>query len=49
MSDAALAAGQATAPDPAWASDVHDNRLHPPAPAETQSSTPIIETHERGV
>jgi sec-independent protein translocase protein TatB len=38
---------EAPAP-PAWSSDVHDNRLHPPAAPETVSSTPIIETHERG-
>jgi sec-independent protein translocase protein TatB len=49
MSDEALAAGQAATPEPAWTSDVHDNRLHPPAAPEAQSSTPIIETHERGV
>jgi sec-independent protein translocase protein TatB len=36
------------APAPAWVSDVHDNRLHPPAPPETHSPTPMIETHERG-
>jgi hypothetical protein len=42
---------EASAPavaDASWASDVHDHRLHAPAAAETQSPTPIIETHERG-
>jgi hypothetical protein len=58
MSAEALAASPPAAPEPAvattdtspvWSSDVHDNRLHAPAVPETQSSTPIIETHERGV
>jgi len=57
MSAEALAATAPAATDPAadapaapsWTSDVHDNRLHPPAAPETVSSTPIIETHERGV
>jgi sec-independent protein translocase protein TatB len=56
MSAEALAATPPVATDPvaeapaapSWTSDVHDNRLHPPAAPETVSSTPIIETHERG-
>jgi len=48
-----VGAGPAEAAAPAvaettWTSDVHDHRLHAPAAPETQSTTPIIETHERG-
>jgi sec-independent protein translocase protein TatB len=55
LADAGLGSAQAAqeptpTPDPPIVSEAFEHTIHaPPPPPETQSSTPIVETHERGI